>query len=133
MLVGLIWTIQVVQYPLFRMVGTEMSAIAWKQYHTSHTKRITVLVFPLMSSEMALAGWMFLYPPEGVGRWVAGMALAAVVLIWASTFFLQVPLHAKLDRQFHDGAARLLVSTNVLRTALWSFKLLLLCWVAHAR
>ncbi|MEM9735245.1 MAG: hypothetical protein AAF908_01395, partial [Pseudomonadota bacterium] len=41
-------------------------------------------------------------------------------LVWASTFFVQVPLHGKLERGHDATLVRRLVMTNWLRTFLWT-------------
>ena len=60
-LVGLIWTIQVVHYPLFARVGVD----AFARFHAEHNARITVLVGPLMCAEVACAAWLVAVTPPG--------------------------------------------------------------------
>lgn len=62
-------------------------------------------------------------------------SLALLVLVWLSTFFLQVPLHAVLRREFEPYEHLLLVRTNWIRTIGWSLRgillsLLFLQWLA---
>jgi hypothetical protein len=54
---------------------------------------------------------------------VAGAALLAV--IWASRFFVQVPLHAKLECGFDPAVIDRLVATNWVRTAAWTMRALI--------
>jgi hypothetical protein len=49
---------------------------------------------------------------------VVGICLLAV--IWLSTFFAQVPLHARLAKGFDAVTHRRLVLSNWLRTAAWT-------------
>ena len=49
-LVGLIWTIQLVHYPLFDGVGAE----GFAAYERRHAAAITWLVAPLMLGELAV-------------------------------------------------------------------------------
>jgi hypothetical protein len=123
-LVGLIWTIQVVHYPLFAKVGES----AFAEYHHAHTQRITLLVGPLMLAELATAVLLAVRPPSGIERIETFVGLALVVAIWATTFLVSVPLHAKLGRGFDHSAIRLLVATNWIRTALWSARVPLVVW-----
>ena len=115
-LVGLIWTIQLVHYPLFDGVGAD----GFAAYERRHAAAISVMVAPLMLAELAVSGWLAFSPPAGVNpRWAyAGAAMAAG--IWLSTYFLQVPRHAELAGGFDPGAHAALVGTNWLRTALWT-------------
>ena len=50
-LAGLIWTIQVVHYPLFSRVGRE----GFAAYEQAHSGMITPLVGPVMLAELAAA------------------------------------------------------------------------------
>jgi hypothetical protein len=49
-----------------------------------------------------------------------------LLLIWASTFLLQVPLHGILERRHDKQAILLLNATNWIRTLLWSLRLAML-------
>ncbi len=111
-LCGLIWTIQVVHYPLFAGVGQER----YVAYQAAHGTRITVLVAPLMLAEFATAG-LLVYRAPGTLT-LLGAALLAVV--WLSTALLQVPQHARLERGFDEAAHRRLVTSNWVRTIAWS-------------
>ena len=111
-LCGLIWTIQVVHYPLFARVGADRYAA----YQAGHQSRITALVAPLMLAEVGTAA-LLVYRCPGTLTWL-GAALLAVV--WLSTGLLQVPLHSKLERGFDAVAHRRLVASNWVRTIAWS-------------
>ena len=107
LLTGLIWTIQVVHYPALADVG----AAELRAFHANHSARITALVGPLMLAEAGLA------------------QLGLVGLIWASTVFVQVPLHARIAAG-EAGAITALVATNWVRTLAWSARAALLAaWV----
>ncbi len=70
-LTGLIWTIQVVHYPLFARVGEA----EWPAYEREHQRRITLVVAPLMLANAGLALALVLGAPTAL-RW-ANLALAA--------------------------------------------------------
>ena len=114
-LVGLIWTIQLVHYPLFALVGEEKFTL----YQHDHMKRITWVVGPLMLVEIVAATLIVLAIPSDVYAWI-GIALLGV--IWLSTVFLQVPYHTILTRSFNADAHRKLVQTNWIRTSAWTFR-----------
>jgi hypothetical protein len=115
-LVGLIWTIQIVHYPLFAKVGLENAV----QYQAEHQWRITVIVLPAMLLELATSGLLIFIQPAPIPSWLIWLGALLVVIIWGSTFFLQVPQHSVLDRGFDPIAHALLVSTNWLRTLAWT-------------
>lgn len=115
-LVGLIWTIQVVHYPLFDGVGAE----GFAAYERRHAFRITLIVAPLMLAELAVSGWLAARVPDGVPAWQCWAGAGLTAGIWLSTYFLQVPRHAELEAGFVPAAHAALVATNWLRTALWT-------------
>jgi hypothetical protein len=121
-LVGLIWFVQVVAYPLFALVDPAH----FEQYHQAHSAWITWLVGPLMLVELAAAGLWVLAPDPNVPRWLPLVGLALVVLAWLVTVFLSVPQHNILAGGFDGQAHRVLVATNWLRTLAWTARAALL-------
>jgi len=116
-MVGLIWFVQIVHYPLMGKVH----ASGFSEYSAGHQRRTTWIVAPAMIAEAACAIVLALFP-QGHGayspvRWV-GLGLLAFA--WASTFFVQVPLHARLSTGFHENVWRRLVHTNWIRTVTWT-------------
>ena len=108
---GVIWFVQIVHYPLFGRVG----AANFRAYEREHARRTGWVVGPAMVVELALA--LALTTRGGALVW-AGLALLAV--IWASTAFVQVPLHRRLEQEADVAAQRSLVRTNWIRTAAWT-------------
>ncbi|MEM9379721.1 MAG: hypothetical protein AAGB93_07190 [Planctomycetota bacterium] len=123
-LVGLIWTVHVVHYPLFAAVGT-----GFRAYHESHMQRITFLVAPLMLIELATAFLLWMSPPAGTdGRmWLAGLVLLGVV--WVETGLFAVPQHGRLEAGFDGGTHRALMAGNLVRTLAWTARGLLVAWI----
>lgn len=119
-MVGLIWFVQVVHYPLMAQVGDGESVA----YAARHQARTTLVVAPTMFVEIG-ASIVVALLVGGLG-W---LALALVLAVWGSTFFVQVPLHAKLSEGFDASVHRRLVASNWIRTALWSTKGLLSMWM----
>lgn len=125
-LVGLIWTVQAVHYPLFAKVGRE----AFPAYHRAHLKQITFVVAPLMLVEALTGGWLVLDPPEGTCPPMPIVGAALLAVVWLSTAFVQVPYHRRLEAGFDDAAARALVKTNWIRTCAWTARGgLVLAWL----
>ena len=125
-MVGLIWMVQLVHYPLFGAVGER----GFAAYAAAHQRRITWVVAPPMLAELASGAWLALRPPAGAGRapLLAGLALLGV--IWLSTAVLQVPRHAVLGRGYDPRAHRALVRSNWVRTAAWTARGALVLWIA---
>lgn len=124
LMTGIIWLVQVVQYPLFAAVGKE----AFAAYHSGHTRQIAFVVLPVMLVELAGALGLVIAPPPGVPRLGALAGLALLGAIWASTAFVQVPQHGLLAEGFDGEAWRQLVAGNWLRTAAWTARAVL--WLA---
>lgn len=109
---GLIWVIQVVHYPLFARVGAE----GYREYQLAHQSLISLIVGPAMLVE-ALATAAILVTRRDSPAITAAILLA---IIWASTAFLQVPLHNALANGFDAQAHARLVDTNWIRTIAWT-------------
>ncbi len=116
-LVGLIWTIQVVHYPLFARVGAEAFAL----FHAEHTARITLLVGPLMCAEVACAAWLVAATPPGTRAW-AWAAAACVAVAWLDTGLRAVPLHGRLGAALDPVLVEALVRVNLVRALAWTLR-----------
>ena len=114
-LLGLIWTIQLSHYPSFKFVEENQ----FLEFHQHHTKSITLIVMPLMLLELGLVFWQS-YQTNWSSIWVVPLIL--VLMIWASTFFISVPLHEQLGNGKNLETIKKLVDTNWIRTILWSVK-----------
>lgn len=121
---GLIWLIQLVNYPLMSLVSEDDFAA----YETAHCRRISPVVLPLMTCELVTSTWLCIRPLAGV-RSELMLGGILVAMLWASTFLIQVPLHARLEKAFCHKSWKQLVLSNWIRTALWSARSLLMSWV----
>lgn len=124
-LVGLIWTVQVVHYPLFDRVERS----GFPRFERDHSRRIGWIVGPLMAIEALAALALAVSPPPGVPRAGAISALLLVVVVWLSTMFVQVPQHRILGRSFDAPAHRRLTRTNWIRTAAWTVRGGIVLWM----
>ena len=113
-LVGLIWMVQVVHYPFFQWVPEER----FLQAMDFHQRRISLIVIPLMILELGVTTFRVMSSPALLTI-LEAMALSG---IWASTFFIQVPLHQSLISDPKSEHISKLVRTNWIRTSLWSLK-----------
>ena len=122
-LVGLIWTIQLVHYPLFAQVGRE----AFESYHRRHTTQITWVVAPLMFTELFTAAWLLW---AGHREQLLLVSLLPLAFNWLSTWRVQVPLHFRLSAGFDAKTHERLVGTNWWRTIAWTLRGFLLLLLA---
>jgi hypothetical protein len=127
-MVGIIWFAQIVHYPLMDGVGRE----GFAEYERRNTLRTGWVVSPPMLTEgltaIALLGWR----PPGISEAQVWSGVGLLLVIWASTFLLQVPRHKALLRGFDPRAHRALVRSNWIRTAAWSLRGGLALWMSRA-
>jgi hypothetical protein len=114
-LFSLIWLVQIIIYPgLARIPFNE-----FVNYHAWYITRITMVVLPFMMFEIIIAiAWFFLQDNLFYPVVTGGL----VILVWWSTFTLQVPIHKSLQAGKDKSKIRRLVATNWIRTVAWSLK-----------
>lgn len=115
-MVGLIWVIQVVHYPLFGSVGSGSLA----HYERRHTTRMARLLAVPATLEVGLALWLVVARPAGVEIWAAWVAGSLLVVVWVLTLLVQVPLHRRLSAAADPSIVTRLVRSNWVRTGLWT-------------
>ena len=122
---GVIWVIQIVQYPFFSHIGAEN----FLKYHDDYRFWITPIVLPPMTIELLSTVFLIVYPPANIDSELIWLGLILTLIVWASTFFLQVPLHEKLAAGFDADVHSALVRTNWIRTVGWSLRSVLLIYI----
>lgn len=123
-MVGLIWLIQLVHYPLMAYVSQGFGA-----FHQAHAWRISWLVGPLMGLELATSLALLSVRPAGVPAWSSQLGLVLVLVCWGVTAVFSVPAHSRLSAGRDKAALGFLVKTNWLRTAAWSTRGILVAWM----
>jgi len=115
-MVGVIWMVQLVHYPLLGRLSALQPSIA----AVDHQRRITWVVGPLMAAEGVTALVLLVSRPASMSALSAIVAAALLGVALLSTAFVQVPLHARLAEGHDDAVVRSLISTNWVRTAAWT-------------
>ena len=110
---GLIWTMQLVHYP--SLDGASPSAFEL------NVRRTRLLVAPVMMVELAAAVLLAAAPPFGRGA-EALIGLGLLILVWASTVFVQYPLHRRLAAAWDMNDYARLRRTNWARVAIWTVR-----------
>jgi len=123
-MVGFIWTIQLLQYPLM----AEVPKAGFSRFESIHQRRVTAVIAMFGPLEVVTAALVFL-TVDTVPTWLSFGAGAILAAIWTSTAFFYAPLHARLAGGFDERLHRRLVSTNWLRTAGWSLRGLAAAWM----
>jgi hypothetical protein len=127
-MVGVIWFVQVVHYPLFGSVGHE----GFAAYSRAHARLTGLVVGPPMLLEAATAMVLLLRPPQGVPFLLPLLGAALLAVVWLSTALLQSPQHAVLGRGFSPVSHRFLVASNWLRTVCWTARGLVVLLMLYA-
>lgn len=122
-MVGLIWFVQTVHYPLFKLVGRA----EFPAYHEQHTVRIGRLLAVPATAEVLTAAGLLWSRPDAVPLPLVLIAGALLAAIWISTALIQVPQHQRLDAS-PDGIAGL-VAANWWRTGMWTARGILVAWM----
>ena len=110
---GIIWLVQLVQYPAFRFVDP----VKFEAFHQFHSNNITVIVGPLMMAEL-ITGFLLALRASHSGLYWFNFSL--VVAIFLATFAISVPLHNKLTLGFNLEVIDQLIFTNWVRTLLYT-------------
>ena len=126
-MVGVIWFVQVVHYPLFGNVGIE----SFTAYSEDHSRLTTYVVGPPMLLEAATTALLIFLPPEPVPALLPWAGAVLLAVVWLSTALLQVPGHRTLGLGFDPGAHRFLVTSNWVRTVAWSARGILVLWMLY--
>lgn len=127
-MVGLIWTIHAVHYPLFAFVPEP-----YAPFQSEHMRRITLLLLVPWGLEVFSAFGLVLLADEGTERTLALVGGGLVVAIVAVTGLLAAPAHGRLLERFDADEHRSLMRVDLFRTLLWSARgvvALAIAWTA---
>ena len=112
-LVVLIWMVQLLIYPSFLYYSRE----ELHRWHFKYTFRIGSIVIPLMLIQVFVYGTQLMSNQQ---MFEIGGALI-VILIWIITLFRFVPMHNSImNKNYEEGLLKRLISTNWIRTMLWT-------------
>ncbi len=115
-MVGVIWFVQLVHYPLLATIGVDRApAIA-----VEHQRRTAWVVGLPMATEGVTTLVLLLSRPDGVDVWLAWLGAVLLAVALASTVFLSVPLHEQMAQDPRESTGRRLVVTNWPRTFAWT-------------
>lgn len=108
-----IWAVQLVIYPSFGYYSKVNLSI----WHISYTKRVTLIVLPLMVGQLVL-GVIHIWVLQ---NWYTLVSLAIMITLWLLTFLVFVPLHQRIDtNNTTENVCEKLVTKNWIRTLLWT-------------
>ena len=108
---------QFINYPLFKSIKSDFT-----DYHKKYTERMGYVVAPLMIIELVLVTYIIIHHKENL--FVIFIFLLTII-IWASTFFIQVPIHNTLSKKKEKNKIIKLNKSNYIRTICWILKLII--------
>ena len=111
----LIWMVQIIIYPGFIRIPSN----EFVSYHRWYAIRIACIVVPLMICEAIITISWIILDDDAVFPLIS---IFLIIIIWLSTFVLQVPIHKQLQVGKDDACIKRLVTTNWIRTLSWSLK-----------
>ncbi|MAV64911.1 MAG: hypothetical protein CBC84_000890 [Pelagibacteraceae bacterium TMED124] len=118
-LIGVIIVTQLVSYPLFLKVPKQ----SFSNYHSLYTNRISIIVIPLMIVEVFITFYILFNFYYSI---YAQMLFFALMIVWLSTFLIQVPLHNCISGIKNTKNIKELIYSNWIRTFFWIIKLILM-------
>lgn len=125
-LTGVIWVTQLTQYPSFDWFRSD----DFKVNHDRYRMRIALIATPLMLLELVTGLLLFRFAPTEISGSEVWFGLFLILIVWASMFAFQIPLHERLAKGHDREAIRRLVATNWVRTAAWTCRAVLVSvWV----
>jgi uncharacterized membrane protein len=125
-MVGLIWFVQIVHYPLMASVGESNFA----DYEYAHTRLTGLVVGPAMLLEAFSAITIIYLRPIDIEAYCSWIGFGLILMIWLITAFFSVPMHRRLEKGFDRKAHRRLVQSNWFRTLGWSLRGILVIWIS---
>jgi hypothetical protein len=124
---GVLWTMQVLNYPLLRLVGRDSFAT----YETAHNRRFAWVVVPGVLAAIVGAIGLLVARPEALPLWTPIVQLLLLIVVVASTAALQGRQHGRLASGFDERTINELVTSNGIRVVAWSASSVLSLWMCH--
>lgn len=115
-MVGVIWFVQVVHYPLLAVVPVESASTV----AVDHQRRTGWVVMLPMTVEGFTTLGLLKWVPDGVAWWVPWLNGVFLAVALGCTVLLSVPRHARMAAHPDASVGRELVLTNWPRTLAWS-------------
>ncbi|MBW3601043.1 MAG: hypothetical protein KY475_27720 [Planctomycetes bacterium] len=112
------WFVQIAYYPNLACIGGP----DFVRYQREHVRRVTAVAWTMLLLELLTALALPAFAAPAAVRTALGLNLILLLVIWRSTWFVQVPLHKILEQGFQADTHRRLVSTNWLRTICYSLR-----------
>lgn len=127
-MVGMIWTIQLVHYPLFDRVGPD----SYVAFQAEHVDRIgPFLLVPWLLEGLTLLGvlWLAFFADHRELRVAAVVGAVAMAVVLAISGFWSAPAHGDLADGFDASVHDRLMTANLIRSIAWTVCGVAATWV----
>jgi len=127
-MVGLIWTIHVVHYPLFAEVGDA----TYVAFQSAHVDRIGKLLFvPWLTEGITLLAllWLAFIAGRRELRTPVMIGAIAMAMVLVISGFWSAPAHGELMDGFDTAVHDRLMTANLIRTLAWTVRGLTAVWI----
>jgi len=127
-MVGLIWTIHVVHYPLFAEVGDA----TYVAFQSAHVDRIGKLLFvPWLTEGITLLAllWLAFIAGRRELRTPVMIGAIAMAMVLVLSGFWSAPAHGELMDGFDTAVHDRLMTANLIRTLAWTVRGLTAVWI----
>ena len=122
---GVIWFVQIVHYPLFIFADKEK----FPEFSKTHSNNAGyIVIFPMLTELATSVMLLFFYTSSALYKFYI-TAFILLLIIWLSTFLIQVPMHRGLASGYNKNRIKLLVKYNWIRTVGWSLRTILLIYL----
>lgn len=124
LMVGMIWTVHLLHYELFPVVGAE----AWDAYESAHVDRIGKILFGPWLLEGLCVLVLLLARPRKL-RILAFVSAFLMLFILIDTAAYSAPAHGRLLQSWDRGVYDELMVVNLIRAWLWTAKGVIAVWM----
>lgn len=130
-MVGVIWMVQLIVYPQFKSVSeVDAGSYSFANYVQDHSIRMIMVLAIFAPLELIFSFLLWAQRPFDVSGSLTFIAGGLLAICWISTAFWFAPLHGRLQQVGYDlTLIDQLITTNWIRTVLWSTRGLLALYI----
>lgn len=121
MMCGIIWYAQIAVYSLLKFVGKKDFA----NYKKAYNKRVMPYAVFMLLVELSTSILLLWARPLEIPIIYVLVNLILLAIIWLLTWFVEVPKHKILESGFNVKSYKTLMITNLTRTVLWAFRVII--------
>jgi hypothetical protein len=127
-MVGMIWTIHLVHYPLFAEVG-EATYVAFQSAHVERIGRLLLVPWALEGASVLALLWIAFPGGRPALRPAALAGGAAMLVVLVLSGFWSAPAHGALADGFDADVHRRLMTANLVRSLAWTARGAIALWI----